>query len=126
MKYKNHNLFTLTIAHSHPISLDVSGSVNAMAIATGGSTAKQMDCGTTSSTSGPGNISVSFNFTFTNIPKVVATAYYGGSGYMFVCYITGVTTTGFTGLIYQLQQSTTSITGAIQTSGVGIQWIAIG
>ena len=48
--------------------LDVSGSVNANAIAVGGySTARQFDCGSGSYTNGT---SVAFNFTFANTPTV--------------------------------------------------------
>ena len=115
--------------HSHLVgSLDVSGIVNATSIVAGGSTSKQMDCGDGTANYGgvSGQINISFNFTFANTPKVVATSYYGGSGYMFVIYITGVSTTRFTGLQYQLAQNTTNISGAINNCGIGFQWIAIG
>ena len=75
--------------------MDVSGSVKA--IVAGGSTEHQIDCG--SATCVAGSIYVAFAFTFTTIPKVVATfsdAY--TTSWQFTIQIpnSGITTSGFT------------------------------
>jgi len=97
--------------------------VNATSIVVGGSTAKQIDCGSiaTSSYSG-GAFTISFNFTFSNIPKVVTTTAFNASTYLCAIQITSVSTTGFSGNVNQI------VTGSstINTSGVGLNWIAIG
>jgi len=102
------------------VALDVSGSVNATSIATGGSTAKQFDCGTSSFSSG--SKTISFAFTFTHTPIVVAgiTASYA-SAIIYVCNVTSVTTTGFTVYASLLVNNTYST-----TSSDNFSWIAVG
>ena len=108
-------------------SLDVSGSVNATSIIAGGPGTRtvgplQIDCGTFPSGTA-GYYSISFNFTFTNIPKVVASTTYSTAAYMFGIQITTVTTTGFTGYANQIGPTTA---GSIVNAGVGFHWIAVG
>ena len=104
------------------VSLDVSGSVNASSIVVGGSTAKQIDCGYVANPSNTYVFTISFNFTFTNVPHVVASTTFNNTGYIFAVTITTVTTTSFSGNVSQLASGSSTIT----TSGSGIQWIAVG
>lgn len=89
------------------------------AIATGGySTARQFDCGALS-VSGTSTY-VSFNFTFTNIPKVVVNiAYNLSTTYVIVYTAYNVTTTGFT-------TSGRFWNGSFGIANDPITWIAIG
>ena len=103
-------------------SLDVSGSVNATSIATGGSTAKQFDCG--SATLSSGATTVNFNFTFANAPKVICMQTTNwGSGVIAACTVFGISTTSFqvNGVYCSSGSSTVNYTG-----GAGFVWIAVG
>jgi len=99
-------------------ALDVSGSVNATAIATGGVGAKQFDCGTLTVSSG--GSSVSFHFTFSNIPVVVVSVGYTLAGYIFSYSASSITKTGFTvsGEWYS--------GGTFGAASDPVSWIAIG
>lgn len=74
--------------------VNVSGSINATGIIAGGSGSKQIDCGGGIYTH---NDHVSFNFTFTNVPKVFVSINFNFNvlllGATFPC---SITTTGFT------------------------------
>jgi len=101
-------------------ALDVSGSVNCAAIATGGSSAKQFDSG--SATLSSGIITIAFNFTFNNIPHVVANTTYFSAGNVFSVSITSVSTTGATiKVTYSFQNTSYGLAG-----NDVIQWIAVG
>ena len=102
-------------------SLDVSGSVNATAIVAGGSTAKQIDCG--SLTVASAGSSVSFNFTFVNAPKVMCTMGSLASPNTVTTYMAyNITTTGFTlkGFYYYAPGP------AYGNAADIVNWIAIG
>ena len=93
--------------------------MNANAIAIGGSTAKQFDCGSGTTTNGVAT--VTFNITFTNIPHVVANATgVSLTNLVFGCHTTSVTTTGCT--VYM----TYFYSGAVNLAGNAFSWIAIG
>ena len=104
-------------------ALDVSGNVNATGIVVGGLTAKQIDCGTATAGSST-TVNVSFNFTFTNIPKVVCTPVnlWGNMAFAMGVTVSNISTTGFTLLCSGIYNTTISV--IIQ--GTTIQWIAIG
>ena len=104
-----------------PYSLDVSGSVNATGIAVGGSVAKQIDCGYSSGV-GSATITVNFNFTFTNVPKVVATLLWSHENQMYSLVVMSVSTTGFTAYSNVVNSGSSSV-GAY---GLPFNWIAIG
>ena len=109
-------IIKLTRHRSH--LMDVSGSVNATSIATGGSTAKQFDCGTL--TPGSSGTNVSYNFIFTNIPSVVCCSNNAGGGVILETYFAyNITKTGFTckGSYYN---------GSMGVAGSPITWIAVG
>jgi len=101
-------------------ALDVSGSVNATSLIVGGSTNKQIDCGTSSFSNGT---RVAFNFTFINVPNVCANVI-GNWGATTVCYVNifSITNTGF-------YVSSAHLDGAFPILAMGAQtltWIAIG
>ena len=102
-------------------SLDVSGSVSATSIATGGSTAKQFDCG--SGSYGPGTV-ISFNFTFSNTPTVfISSTGNQSTSYYFGFNPYSITKTGFTlASIYFTTNSST----INYNSAVGLCWFAFG
>ena len=95
--------------------------MNATGIVVGGSTVKQMDCGYLASSSSTSYNTVNFNFTFGNVPKVVASPM-GNWGKVLVvsCYIDSITTTGFT--LY----TTYSNNSVVAYPGCPVNWIAIG
>ena len=101
-------------------SLDVSGSVNATSIVVGGSTAKQIDCG--SFTCNGTSQTISFNFTFANIPVVIIQEATSTSAHVFSPAVTNRTTTNFTCKITYWYNSTTYGFA----SGDTIYYIAIG
>ena len=103
-------------------SLDVSGSVNATSIVVGGSTAKQIDCGSIA-TNGAMNLVVSFNFTFNNIPKVVCSINFDWGNAIVTSYtLHNISTTGF--LVNAVWIGAGASMGNI--SGATLTWIAIG
>ena len=101
-------------------SLDVSGSVNATAIATGGGTVKQFDCGACACSNGT---TISFNFTFTNVPKVfISTNVDTGLTQLVSMYAKTVSTTSFTVVYPYINSGSATIYG-----GAGFcVWFAIG
>ena len=103
-------------------SLDVSGGVNATSIVVGGSTAKQIDCGS-NTTNGAMNFAVSFNFTFNNIPKVVCSINYDWGNSIVTSYtLHNISTTGF--LVNAVWIGAGASMGNV--SGATLTWIAIG
>ena len=101
-------------------ALDVGGSVKASSIVAGGTTSKQIDCGTITITHGS---HVSFNFTFVNVPNVCVNLI-GNWGATTVCYINtyNINNTGF-------YVSSAHLDGAfpiISMASANITWVAIG
>jgi len=97
--------------------------VNATSLVVGGSTAKQIDCGSGSYGNGS---SVSFHFTFNNVPNVVVMASAATTwapSYLVAFNAGSITTTGFTvsAAILSSGSSTISTFGSSP-----ISWIAIG
>ena len=105
-------------------SLDVSGSVNASSIVVGGSTAKQIDCGYSSYSGGATSITINFNFTFINAPKVVATNFYANeTTQVWAFFVESITTTGFTANYTYVNGGSS----AVQSTYIfPFNWIAIG
>ena len=96
--------------------------MNAKSIVVGGSTAKQIDCGLVGT--GTSSVAVTFNFTFSNIPKVVCTVIGNlGTTTMCSCDVYGITTTGFNLNVIFFN---TSLSWGYIGSGYNISWIAIG
>ena len=93
--------------------------MNANAIATGGSTAKQFDCGTLTLSSGIGTFN--FNFAFNNIPIVVATTTAYGSTYVYSVSVTAISKTGATLKCNITDSATVWVVG-----NDVVKWIAIG
>ena len=119
--YYRGNVVFFTFTHPLTSNGDVSGSVNATAIATGGSSAKQFDCGNGTYTNGA---SVSFNFTFTNAPKVVILLNVNpGSTDLYSCNAYNITTTGFTLAAHNINTTFSQIYAVVSTQ---MNWIAVG
>ena len=86
----------------------------------GGSTAKQIDCGSGTYSHGS---SISFNFTFNNVPKVFLTGNTNGwaPSIAVMLYSSSITTTGF------ILQGMAIVSGATSAMGGSpINWLAIG
>ena len=96
--------------------------MNATAIATGGGSAKQMDCGSVTIPSN-GTCTVNFNFTFTNVPKVVCTM----SEDWQLGLIPGVSVFTITTTSFKVNAYYMNTVGAIGwANGNHLTWIAIG
>ena len=101
-------------------ALDVSGSVNASGIIVGGSTAKQIDCGSIVCQHGD---TISFHFSFTHIPVVVCVPSDNwGNTTIIICTPFQISTSAFKCNITYI----TGTGGTVGTSGAVINWIAIG
>ena len=93
--------------------------MNATSIVVGGSTAKQIDCGSVSTSMAAKTIY--FNFTFTNVPTVVCTPYGGWTtGNGVAATISAITTTYF--VVTELYSGGNTWNYA----GGSLLWIAIG
>jgi len=101
--------------------LDVSGSVNATAIATGGTTAKQIDCGKVVGINT--GAWVSFHFTFINVPIVIVNPIGAWTTNLITSTANGITTTGFT---FYGTVGFNGTTTESANNGNDINWIAIG
>jgi len=79
--------------------------------------------GTKGLSSSGGTISINFNFTFTNAPKVVATIRYSiDSTQLWTLVVSNVTTTGFSAIASYAGTGSSTINPYI----IPFNWIAIG
>ena len=74
-------------------TVSIPGNINAIKLNNKASI-KGMASGTTNGTTN-GTVTVSFGYTFANVPVVTACPNYGGVGYMLSCMVIGVNTTSF-------------------------------
>ena len=102
-------------------ALDVRGSVNTTGVIAGGSTVKQIDCGTnTCSCDGY----IAFNFTFNNIPKVIIQGSSNwGTANMVTFNAYSVTISGF----YLSSHNIATGNATVGSMGASpMSWIAVG
>ena len=99
--------------------------MNANAIATGGGSAKQIDCGYSSTLSGgnSGLVTIYFNFTFTNVPNVVTSIAYYYTQQMYTVAVTATTKSSFTVQIAYLSNGSSTV---YNTWLFPFNWIAVG